>query len=244
MSRHRWLAAFGLLALVAAVGLLVSQKAQFLAGGALVNVGYRMQDHLHEFDFEHHDDITPEHVWTEFLKQNELAASVRETFPRSTYHPLVALLVCMDARIDTNELVGDTRRNYYVLRTAGSALSVEEEDMLELAVNNGVKVILLTRHTDCAAEKVAADPALRAQYPALVASLDQRDARVAEFLARPAIAGRIAQGKLLVKQYVIDTHTEHLREAPLPKAVAPAVVPTAPEAVPAAVEAALAPTPG
>lgn len=238
MNRRVWLGV-GAVVLVALVGLLVSQKAQFLAGGALVNVGYRMQDHLHEFDFEHHEDITPEHVWKEFVSQNELASSVRKTFPRSTYHPLVAMLVCMDARIDTNELVGDTRRNYYVVRTAGSALSTEEEEMLELAVNNGVKVILLTRHTDCAAEKVAADPVLRAQYPALVASLEQRDARVAEFLARPAIAERIKSGKLLVKQYLIDTATEQLIDSPLPKAAAP----SAPEAAPApAPDAAPAPT--
>lgn len=232
MSRRLWLGVLGVVVVVA-VGLLVSQKAQFLAGGALVNVGYRMQDHLHEFDFEHHEDITPSDVWREFVAQNELASSVRKTFPRSTYHPLVAMLVCMDARIDTNELVGDTRRNYYVVRTAGSALSSEEEDMLELAVNNGVKVILLTRHTDCAAEKVAADPVLRTQYPALVASLEQRDARVSEFLARPNIAERVKSGRLLVKQYLIDTANEQLVEGTLPKAAAPAPAPSAPEAVPA-----------
>ena len=33
----------------------------------------------------------------------------------------------MDARIDTSELVGDTRRYYYIVRTAGSALAVDRE---------------------------------------------------------------------------------------------------------------------
>lgn len=36
------------------------------------------------------------------------------------------------------------------------------EEMLELAVANGVKVVVLATHTDCAAEKVAGDPALAA----------------------------------------------------------------------------------
>lgn len=210
MSCRRW---FFLLAVPVLAGLAVcwvSPEARFLLGGAVLGVGYRLQDGLPDFDFRHHEDITPEQVWQEFLRQNSLASSVRQHFPRTTYHPLMALLVCMDARIDTNELVGDTRREYYIVRTAGSALSAKEEDMLELAVNNGVKVIVLTRHTDCAAEKVLADPAGRARYPDLVASLQERDRRIRDFLARPAIAERIASGALLVQQMVIDTRNDHV----------------------------------
>lgn len=196
---------------VAAAVLAFSPRAQFVAGGALVNAAYRMQDHLHQYDLEH-DDLTPEQVWERFKAQNELASKVRETFPRTVAHPVVALLVCMDARIDTNELVGDTRRDYYIIRTAGSAMGTKEEDMLELAVANGVKLLVLTRHTDCAAEKAAANPESRAKYPALAQAVDERDARIAEFLARPTVAARIKEGKLLVKQLDIDTRTEHLDE--------------------------------
>lgn len=196
---------------VGAATLALSPKAQFLAGGAMVNAAYRMQDHISEYDLEH-AEVTPEQVWVEFKSQNEMAAKVRETFPRTANHPVVAMLVCMDARIDTNELVGDTRRNYYVVRTAGSAMSTKEEEMLELAANNGVKLIVLTRHSDCAAEKAAKNPEARAKYPALVAAVDEREQRVAEFLARPAIAERIAAGKLIVKILDIDTSTEKLVE--------------------------------
>jgi len=181
-----------------------------VVGGALVNVGFRLQDRLHAYDFEHEHEISPAEVWTEFERQNELSASVRNRFPRSTEHPLIALLVCMDARIDTSELAGDTRRYYYVLRTAGSVLDIEEQEMLELAVQNGVKVIVLTRHTDCAAEAAAADPAKRKAYPVLTSAVDERDARVAEFLARPVIAEHIARGELLVKNLLIDTRSDHL----------------------------------
>lgn len=210
------------LLLVAGTALALSPRGQFLVGGALVNVGYRMQDHLSAFDMEHRVDITPEQVWQEFVRHNELSSTVREWFPRATYHPLMALLVCMDARIDTNELVGDTRRNYYVVRTAGSVMGPAEEDMLELAVANGVKVVVLTRHTDCAAERAAADPAQRARFPELVAAVDEREQRVREFLARPVIAERIADGRLLVKQHVIDTKTEQLLPGAVPPPVAPA----------------------
>ena len=46
------------------------RQAQFLTGGALVNLGYRMQDRLETYDFEHEHDITPDHVWKEIQKQN------------------------------------------------------------------------------------------------------------------------------------------------------------------------------
>lgn len=204
------------LAVLGVVVMRVSPRTQFVLGGALVNAGFRLQDPLHHFDLQK-PQLTPEEVWAEFKQQNDLSAKVREQFPRSTEHPVVALLVCMDARIDTSELAGDTRRYYYVVRTAGSVLGPEEQEMLELAVLNGVKVLVLTRHTDCAAEKVAADPEKRAQFPRLSAAVDERAARVEEFLKRPLIAERIAKGELLVEQLFIDTRSDHLVvEAPPP----------------------------
>jgi len=186
------------------------QQAQFLTGGGLINAGIRMQDHLESFDFEHHEDISPEDIWNEVLAQNDLAARMRAAFPRTSHHPLVAIVACMDARIDTNELAGDTRKYYYVIRTAGSVLAEKEEEMLELAVENGVKVVVLTTHTDCAAERAAQDPAQRERLPFLTRAVDERDARIHELLERPAIKARIADGRLLVKLVDIDTMTERM----------------------------------
>ena len=101
-----------------------------------------------------------------------------------------------------------------MLRTAGSVMGPEEGDMLELAVNNGVKVVVLTRHTECAAEAVANDASARAKYPALAQMVDQRPQQWAEFLARPSIAKRIADGTLLVKELLIDTSDETLKPLP------------------------------
>ncbi len=190
-----------------------SEHSQFVAGGALINAGLRLQDRLHAYDFGHHAP-TPEEIWAEFKEQNALAAKVRTQFPRSTEHPLVALLLCMDARLDSSEFAGDTRRYYYVVRTAGSVLGPEEQEMLELAVINGVKVLVLTRHTDCAAEKAAADPELSARFPVLTAAVHQRHAHLEDFLRRPEIASRIKAGTLLVQDVRVDTQTARLLDAP------------------------------
>jgi carbonic anhydrase len=184
-------------------------RIEFLVGGAMVNIGYRLQDRIHDYDFEHHD-VTPQQVWDELLDQNRLASSVRARFPRSNHHPLVAMVTCMDARLDTNEVAGDTRRYYYVLRLAGSVMSPKEEDMLELAVNNGTKVVVFTTHSDCAAEKVAKDPAQRDKYPHLSHALSERKARLQAFMDRETIRQRTTDGSLLVKWMHLDTDTERI----------------------------------
>ena len=181
------------------------RRSQFVVGGALVDAGYGLQDGLDSYDFEHHHDITPEQVWEELRTQNRLASRMRHAFPRTPRHALVAVVVCMDARIDTNELLGDTRHYYYVIRTAGSVMSDREEEMLELAVANGVKLVVLTTHSDCAAERVARSQALRARYPSLSRAVDERESRVAEFLARPGIAEAVSRGTLAVKRVAVDT---------------------------------------
>ena len=205
-----WGLGIGLLVLGLLSALLLIPRVEFVVGGGLVNLGFRLQDRLSKFDFEHDDSITADQIWEELKEQNKLAASVRGVFPRTARHPVVAILACMDARIDISELVGDTRRYYYVIRTAGSVLSPAEQEMLELAVINGVKIIVLTTHTDCAAEAAAADPELREKFPALTALMDERVRRVEEFMARPTIRDAIAAGTLQVKHARIDTSTDRL----------------------------------
>lgn len=69
---------------------------------------------------------------------------------------------------------------------------------------------MLTTHTDCAAERAAADPTQRALYPHLSEGVSERERRIQEFLARPAIASRIAEGELQVQRATIDTANERL----------------------------------
>lgn len=184
-------------------------RIEFVLGGAMVNIGYRLQDRLEDYDFEHHEVSAPQ-AWQEFLDQNRMASAVRATFPRTSRHPVIAMVACMDARLDTNEIAGDTRRYYYVLRLAGSVMSPKEEEMLELAVANGVKVVVFTTHSDCAAEKAANDPAMRGDFPALTQAIGERKMRFDEFVARKKISEKIGKGELLVKWAHLDTPTERV----------------------------------
>lgn len=208
MSRKWWAIAIVVI-VMAGVWWRWGNKLEFLLGGAMINAGYRLQDRLVDYDFEHHE-LTAEQVWQEFLAQNDLAASVRGMFPRTPRHPVVALVACMDGRLDTNEIAGDSRHYYYVLRLAGSALAPKEEEMLELAVVNGVKLVVFTTHTDCAAEKVAKDPERRKLFPELVKAVEEREMRFKEFQQRPLIREKIAKGELLVKWMDLDTVTERV----------------------------------
>ena len=205
-----WIVGIGLVIIAGMLLFFLSPKAEFIVGGAMVNLGYRLQDKLSHYDFARDESITPNEIWEELRHQNELAAKVRDQFPRSVRHPVVALVACMDARIDTNELVGDTRRYYYIVRTAGSVLSQAEQEMLELAVVNGVRLVLLTTHTDCAAEAAAADPAMHEKFPAMTKLVDERERSIQEFMARPIIKDAIAAGTLKVQRARIDTDTDRL----------------------------------
>lgn len=208
--------ALALLFVLAVLAVIFIPSFEFLVGGAMVNIGYRLQDRLSQYDFQHDETITPDQIWVELKRQNELASGVRSLFPRTVRHPVVAVLACMDARIDMTELVGDTRRYYYVVRTAGSVLSPAEQEMLELAVLNGVKIIVLTTHTDCAAEAAADDPELREKFPALISLMDERVRRFEEFVARPAIREAVESGRLQIKYARIDTGTDRLVVDELP----------------------------
>ncbi len=185
------------------------ERAQFVVGGALINAGYRLQDPLAPYDLKH-EEASPVQIWNEFVDHNGLASLVRSRWPRTARHPVVVLVACMDGRLDSNEIAGDTRSYYYVVRLAGSVLAAKEEEMLELAVGNGVKVVVFTTHSDCAAEKAAADPAQRAQFPNLAAAVAEREARFQEFIARPMIREKVSAGELLVKWMDLDTRTERV----------------------------------
>jgi carbonic anhydrase len=212
ISNKRWLAGLALAIALVAGGFVVWPGAQFTVGGAMVNVGFRLQDHLQDYDLVDSTghDAAPDTILERLLAQNHKAAAVRSWFPRTARHPIVAAVVCMDGRLDTAELMGDTRKYYYVVRTAGSVLEAKEQDMLQLAVEQGVSLILLTTHTDCAAEKLAADPARAAHLPSLSQAVGNRSVRIDEFLHRPAIAERLADGRLEVVEAEIDTQTAEL----------------------------------
>lgn len=202
---------FGFSALMVMVVVFLTWKfspaSRMLLGGIFANLAYWAQDGVERFDGEH-EDPTSDQVWSFFLRHNKGASRVREWFPRTPRRPVMVIVTCMDGRLDTNEFLGDTRRFYYVLRLAGSVIDLKEMEMLELAVRNGVKVVLFTRHTDCAAEKVAADPERAGLFPEITNAIQHIDVRIEEFISRPFIRAALAAGTLAVKVMDIDTHTE------------------------------------
>jgi carbonic anhydrase len=207
MTRSLWIV--GALALALGAVFASSTYLQFVAGGAMMNIGYRLQDPIDGLDLDHHEG-TPVQLWEAFLAHNRMAADVRSRWPRSNHHPEIALVTCMDARLDTNEIAGDTRRYYYVLRLAGSALAPKDEEMLQLAVANGVKVVVFTTHTDCAAERVAASPEQRKRFPQLAKAVEEREMRFEEFRNSPMIRERMQKQELLVKWMDLDTLNERV----------------------------------
>jgi hypothetical protein len=198
--------AVGLVVLGAVTAVATSDELDFAIGGALIDLGY----------FASRIRIasapaSPDALWTALLAHNHAAADVRAAFPRTVHHPEVALVVCMDARIDTNELVGDTRRYFYVLRLAGSVMSEREEEMLELAVDNGVRARRAHDPHRVRGRPRRADPRCAPATRAWPSGVDEREARRAEFVARPDIAARLRDGTLRVEH---GPHRHGERPAP------------------------------
>jgi len=185
------------------IGLLLNHRVQFVLGGAMINVGYRFQDHI-KHGVANPENQTPNKMWKEIKKQNRLSASIRSLFPRTKHRPKIAILLCMDARLDDDELTGDSRQLYYIIRTAGSVLPKVEQDMLELSIEKGVEVVVLTTHQDCAAEKASKDKILSKKLPHLCAAVKDRQKHIKEFLARPSINEKIKNGKLMIVYAHID----------------------------------------
>ena len=190
----------------------LNQKASFLIGGAFINIGYFFQDRIHNYNFNstESDDTTLDEILNGFQARNNLASNIRELFPREPFHPLVAIVTCIDSRIDTNDMLGDTRKFYFIIRNAGSIIEEKEEEMLELAVSKGVKLIVFTRHTNCAAESIKSNPIARLDYPFISKSIEMHEANIRRFLNRPKIKSKISEGKLSIRHAVMDTKTKRL----------------------------------
>ncbi len=191
-----------LLVLVVLVSIFAFPPLRFVIGAGFINIGYYFQDAVllsSEIEPSSRD------LLSQILNRNKLSSSVRKLFPRTNHHPLVAVVSCMDGRLHTEELVGDTRGFYYNIRTAGSIIEPPEIEMLELAVSNGVKLIILTTHSDCAAEKVSKDQTRNVDFPNLSRAVNGREERFKELLQRPVIADKVKSGELLIHRLNIDT---------------------------------------
>ncbi|MBK7056418.1 MAG: hypothetical protein IPH52_15500 [Leptospiraceae bacterium] len=103
---------------------------------------------------------------------NKFSSYVKDVLPSYEHHPLVIIILCMDSRISTEELLGDSRISI-TLSACRLCDSRKEMEMIELALveKKSVKLVIFTEHSDCAARKVANNAEKRNLYPSISRAL-------------------------------------------------------------------------
>jgi carbonic anhydrase len=97
-------------------------------------------------------------VIDELVKNNEVFAAGFEFEERPPAHPArkVAIVACMDSRLDPYEVVGLSIGDAHVIRNAGGV--VTDDEIRSLAISQhllGTEEIMLIHHTDCGMSKVS-----------------------------------------------------------------------------------------
>lgn len=184
----------------------------FLIGGSMISIGILLQAFQKSYDLTHDtNEIRPEEIFQEIQLQNKFSSLVKDFLPGYEHHPLVIIVLCMDSRISTEELLGDSRDFYYVIRTAGSVIREKEMEMIELAlVEKNVKLVVFTEHSDCAAKKIANNAEKRNLYPSISRAFADRQREIMKFLERKVVVQKMKSGQLLVKQAMIDTKSARM----------------------------------
>ena len=97
-------------------------------------------------------------VADEYLKNNEAYAETYTGLPSGRPSRQVAIVACMDARLDVATLLGMGEGEAHVMRNAGGAVT---DDMIRsLAISQrllGTTEIILIHHTDCGMAKTSED---------------------------------------------------------------------------------------
>jgi carbonic anhydrase len=133
----------------------------------------------------------------------------------------VAVLACMDARLDPAKVLGLEEGDAHVIRNAGGVAS--EDAIRSLVISQrllGTEEIVLIHHTDCGMltfkddavkDQIAADTGIRPSFaleafPELEADVRQTAARIQ---ASPFVPQKVIRG------FVYDVHTGKLAEVSL-----------------------------
>src|SRR5580693_4463645 len=97
-------------------------------------------------------------VADEYLKRNEAYAQTYAGLPSGRPSRQVAIVACMDARLDVAGLLGMGNGEAHVMRNAGGAVT---DDMIRsLSISQrllGTTEIILIHHTDCGMQKTSED---------------------------------------------------------------------------------------
>jgi carbonic anhydrase len=159
-------------------------------------------------------------VTDEFLTNNErYAAGFRKGDLAMPPAKQVAVVACMDARLDPGRALGLEEGDAHVIRNAGGV--VTDDAIRSLAISQrllGTKEIVLIHHTDCGMLTFS-DDEVKAQIeqdtgirpPFALESFTDVDADVRQSMARIA-ASPFVPDKSHVRGFVYDVKTGKLRE--------------------------------
>jgi carbonic anhydrase len=151
------------------------------------------------------------------------AARYAETFDLGSL-PLppakkVAVVACMDARLNVYGLLGLQEGDAHVIRNAGGV--VTDDEIRSLAISQrllGTTEIVLIHHSDCGMltfadddfrAQIQADTGIKPEWPA--EAFDDLDTDVRQSIGR-ILASPFIPHKESVRGFVYDVHTGSLRE--------------------------------
>ena len=133
----------------------------------------------------------------------------------------LAILACMDARLDPQALLGLEEGDAHVIRNAGGA--VTDDAIRSLAISQhllGTEEIVLIHHTDCGMLTFTDEDFKRRMQEATgirpewaVETFSDLDEEIRQSIARIKASPFIAH-KESVRGFVYDVHTGDLREVP------------------------------
>lgn|SRR5487761_1523913 len=158
----------------------------------------------------------------EFVANNaRYAAGYERTGPRLSAAAQVAVLACMDARLDPVQVLGLEEGQAHVIRNAGGVAS--EDAIRSLVISQrllGTREIILLHHTDCGMEtftddevkdEILSDTGLRPSFalesfPKAEEDVKQTADRIK---ASPFVPHKVIRG------FLFEVETGRLREIPL-----------------------------
>jgi carbonic anhydrase len=142
----------------------------------------------------------------------------RGDLPMPPGHP-IAVVACMDARLETGALLGVAEGDVHVIRNAGGVVS--EDVIRSLAISQrllGTREIMLIHHTDCGmqtfsddelSQAILADTGIRP--PFAMEAFTDLDADIRQSIARIQ-ASPFVPHKDQIRGFVFEVETGRLRE--------------------------------
>lgn len=133
----------------------------------------------------------------------------------------LAVLSCMDARVDISALLGLRPGDAHVIRNAGGRATDDARRALAVSQALGTREIMVIHHTDCAmgrfkqselAEKIAAASSYR--YDEKLAVFEDPIAAIAEDVARLRVDIHLAH-RDKIRGFIYDLSANTLNEVPV-----------------------------